>query len=221
MGTESAFALNGFSVNGPTWVMAGLANNPQVIDASMQKLAETFNAELGPEDQNKRIVLGQESAGGRAWNTMKSGALPFGVTWTYDGGYMVAASDRATAERAIATRSGGSPLVWSPAFLGQIPSSAGLHPSAFVWLNTKGALGIVLDAGDEPGPDGAAGRARPGSRGLRRSGGTDPRRQPYSSIGCDHGRDAARASEPDRSGAAAPTVRHERPPETPWRRHRS
>ena len=142
MGTEAAFALNGFSVNGPTWVMAGLANSPQVIDASMQKLAETFNAELGPEDQNKRIVLGQEDAGGRAWNTMKSGALPFGVTWTYDGGYMVAASDRATAERAIATRSGGSPLVWSPAFLGQIPSSAGLHPSAFVWLNTKGALGM-------------------------------------------------------------------------------
>ena len=142
MGTETAFALNGFSVNGPTWVMVGLANNPQVIDSSMQKLAETVNAELGPEDQNKRIVLGQESAGGRAWSTMKSGALPFGVTWTYDGGYMVAASDRATAERAIATRNGGSPLVWSSEFLGQIPSSAGLHPSAFVWLNTKGALGI-------------------------------------------------------------------------------
>ncbi len=142
MGTEAAFALNGFSVNGPTWVMAGLANDAQAIDASMRKLVETFNAELGPEDQNNRIVLGQESAGGRAWSTMKSGALPFGVTWTYDGGYMVAASDRATAERAIATRNGGSPLVLSPAFLSQIPSSAGLHPSAFVWLNTKGALGI-------------------------------------------------------------------------------
>jgi len=143
MGTESAFALNGFSVNGPTWVMVGLTNNPQVIDAAMRKLAETFNAELGPEDQNKRIALAQESAGGRAWSTMKSGALPFGATWTYDGGYMVAASDRATAERAIATRNGGSPLVWSPAFLGQIPSSAGLFPSAFVWVNTKGALGML------------------------------------------------------------------------------
>jgi hypothetical protein len=64
------------------------------------------------------------------------------VTWTYDGGYMVAASDRATAERAIATRYGGSALVWSAAFQGQLPASAGLHPSAFVWLNTQGALGI-------------------------------------------------------------------------------
>jgi hypothetical protein len=56
---------------------------------------------------------------------------------------MVAASDRAVAERAIATRNGGSQLVWSAAFLGQIPSSAGLHPSAFGWLNTKGALDIL------------------------------------------------------------------------------
>ena len=56
---------------------------------------------------------------------------------------MVAASDRGTAERAIATRNGGSALVWSPAFQGQLPASAGIHPSAFVWLNTKGALGIL------------------------------------------------------------------------------
>src|SRR5262249_9665951 len=44
-----------------------------------------------------------ESAGGRTWSTMKPGGLPVGITWSYDRGYMVAASDRATAERAIAT----------------------------------------------------------------------------------------------------------------------
>jgi hypothetical protein len=54
---------------------------------------------------------------------------------------MVAASDRATAERAIATRNGGSALVWSQEFRSQLPASNGIHPSAFVWLNTKGALG--------------------------------------------------------------------------------
>jgi hypothetical protein len=74
---------------------------------------------------------------------MKTGLVPFGVTWTYDGGYLVASSDRATAERAIATRNGGLALVWSPAFQAQLPASAGLHPSAFAWVNTKGALGIL------------------------------------------------------------------------------
>jgi len=150
MGTEAAVAFNGFSVSGPTWVMVALANDPAVIDHSLQKLVETFNAELAPEDQDKRIVFGQESAAGRVWSTMKPASFPFGATWTYDGGYMVAASDRAAAERAIATRHSNSSLVLSSAFQGQIPSSAGLHPSAFAWLNTKGALGIFSALSPNP-----------------------------------------------------------------------
>ena len=143
LGTEAALALTGLSTSGPTWVMASVAYNPTVIDGSLQKLVDTFNAELGPDEQSKRIVLSQESVGGRTWNTMKPGGLPVGITWTYDRGYLVAGSDRAVAERAIATRDGGSQLVWSPEFLGQLPSSAGLHPSAFAWLNPKGALSLL------------------------------------------------------------------------------
>ncbi len=150
MGTEAAFALNGFSVNGPAWVMTVLAYNPPVIDASLRTLMDTFNAELPSDRQGSRLLFAQESAGGRVWNSMKPASLPFGVTWTYDGGYMVAASDRATAERAIATRHGGSPLVWSPEFLAQLPSSAGIHPSAFAWLNTRGAGGILSTLASNP-----------------------------------------------------------------------
>jgi FecR-like protein/putative zinc finger protein len=143
LGTEAALALTGLSPGGPTWVMASVAYNPAVIDSSIQKVVDTFNAELAPEDQGKRIVLEEESAGGRTWSTLKPGGVPVGIVWTYDGGYLVAGSDRAVAERAIATRNGGSPLIWSPEFLGQLPSSAGLHPSAFAWLNAKGALGVL------------------------------------------------------------------------------
>jgi hypothetical protein len=149
MGTEGAFALNGFSVAGPAWVMASLVNDPTVIDSSLQKLVEVFNAELGT-DQAHRVVLTQESANGRTWTTLKPASFPFGITWTYDGGYMVAGSDRAAAERAIATRNGGSQLIWSPAFLAQLPASAGMHPSAFGWLNTKGALGIFSALSPSP-----------------------------------------------------------------------
>jgi hypothetical protein len=142
MGTEAAFSLQGISTAGPTWMIVGLTNDPAVIDNSLAKLVDAFNAELPASEQDKRAVLGQESAGGRVWKTLKAGGLPFGVTWTYDGGYMVAASDRATAERGIATRNGGAALVWSPAFQAQLPASASMHPSAFGWLNTKGALDI-------------------------------------------------------------------------------
>jgi hypothetical protein len=131
-------------------VVVGLANNPAVIDSSLGKLVDTFNAELGPGEQDKRSVLSQESAGGRVWNTLKPGNVPFGVTWTYDGAYLVAASDRATAERAIATRNSGSALVWSAPFQGQLPASAAIHPSAFAWLNTKGALGMFSALSPSP-----------------------------------------------------------------------
>jgi hypothetical protein len=143
MGTEAAFALQGFSTSGPTRVTVALANDPSVIDSSLARVVEVVNAELPATEQDKRCVVTEETTGGRVWKTLRSGGLPFAVTWTYDGGYMVAASDRGTAERAIATKNGGSALVWSPAFQAQLPASAGLHPSAFAWLNTKGALGIL------------------------------------------------------------------------------
>ena len=178
LGTEAALALTGLSTSGPTWVMAGVANNPAVIDSSLQKLVDTFNAELGPDAQDKRIVFQQESAGGRTWNTIKPGGLPLGITWTYDRGYIVAASDRGNAERAIATRTGGTSLVWSPEFLGQLPSSAGLHPSAFGWLNAKGALGILSTVTTNPKLGRARIRARSGSRHFRCVAGKDPCSQP-------------------------------------------
>jgi FecR protein/Putative zinc-finger len=142
VGTEVAFALHGFSASGPTWTIVGLANDPAVIDSSLSKVVDTINAELPAGEQDKRCTISQESANGRTWTTLKVGGFPFGATWTYDGGYLVAASDRAAAERAIATRNGGSALVWSQAFQAQLPASAGLHPAAFAWLNTKGALGM-------------------------------------------------------------------------------
>lgn len=142
MGTEVAFALRGFSVAGPAWMMSALANDPTVIDSSLKTMVDTFNAELGPDDQSSRCVLSQDAAGGRVWHTLTADNGAFGATWTYDGGYLVAASDRATAEQAIATRNGGAALIWSPAFQGQLPSSAAIHPSAFAWLNTKGVLGM-------------------------------------------------------------------------------
>jgi len=149
-GTEAALALTGFSTSGPTWVMASVANSPPIIDISIRKLVDAFNAELAPDQQAKRIVITQEIAGGRTWSTIKPGGVPLTIIWTYDRGYMVAASDRGVAERAIATRNGGSPLVWSPDFLAQLPSSAGIHPSAFGWLNAKGALGILSTLSPSP-----------------------------------------------------------------------
>jgi hypothetical protein len=143
MGTEAAFALHGFTMTGPTWVLSMLVNDAAVVESSIRKFVEVCNANAPAEDPSQGCVLTQETANGLVWSTLKSGSLPVGMTWTSYGGYLVAASDRATGERAIATRNAGSALVWSSAFQTQLPASVGLHPSAFMWLNAKGVLDFV------------------------------------------------------------------------------
>ncbi len=140
LGTESAFSLNGFTTTGPVWTLALLVNDPATVESSLQKVVDVCNSELSAADSAKRITLTRELADGRTWTTMRSTQFPLSVTWTYDRGYLVAASDRGAATRAIGARDGGSALVWSSDFRQQWPSSSGMHPSAFAWLNTKGAL---------------------------------------------------------------------------------
>ncbi len=139
-GTESAFALEGISTSGPVWTLALLVNDPDTVDLAMQRLADCINAKLAAAGKGDRISIMQESIDGRTWTTMSILQSPITIAWTYDRGYMIAASDRGTAIRALAARDGGSSLVWSPSFQQQLSVTSGLHPSGFAWLNTRGAF---------------------------------------------------------------------------------
>jgi hypothetical protein len=119
--------------------MAQMVNDPPGLETCIRKLVDGLNAELANAG-NERLILTQEIVDGREWTSLKPQSAPIAITWTYDRGYMVAASDRGAALRALATRNGGSPLIYSSAFQQQLSASAGLHPSAFAWLNTRGAL---------------------------------------------------------------------------------
>ena len=102
--------------------MVGLANDPAVIDSSLEKLVDTFNAELPPGEQDKRCSLAQESAGGRMWTTLKAGGLPIrrdlDLRWRLPGGGFGSRDRRARhrdAERRLrAGLVGGVPSVSSP-----------------------------------------------------------------------------------------------------------
>ena len=139
-GTESAFSLEGFTATGPVWAAAIMVNNPSILDQLAHRRAEIVNAQSAAAGSKQQLIVSEETAQGRKWSTIRSTAVPVEITWTYDEGYIVAGSDRGVVLRAIATRHGGSPLVWSQAFQQQLPASAGLHPSGFGWLNTGGAF---------------------------------------------------------------------------------
>jgi hypothetical protein len=138
-GTETAFGIENISLKGPAWVLAALIHNPSAFESSVRRLAESFNMKAATNGQPPLISLTAEVANGRTWTTLTFTHKSISITWTYDRGYMVAASDRGTAMRALATRNTGLPLVWSDSFLRQLPASIGLHPSGFLWLNTRGA----------------------------------------------------------------------------------
>ncbi len=217
LGTEAALALTGLSASGPTWVMTCVANNPAVIDGSLQKLVETFNAELGPDEQGKRIVLQQESAGGRTWSTMKPGGLPLGITWTYDSG--LHGGGLRSRRRGACHR---DPERRLPARLvSRVPRPAPLvcrPPSVRLRLaEREGGTRNPVGADHQPGARRARGRARSDSRHVRWNAGTDPRRQPYSHLRIDHGRDADGEPGP---GDPGPAIRRCPTPLTAWPRGR-
>jgi hypothetical protein len=139
-GTESAFALEGFSITGPVWVLAALVNDPPTLETSIRRLVDISNAELARTGQTGQIYIDREVVDGREWTALTFASSKLSVTWTYDRGYLVAGSDRGAVIRALGIRNGGSPLIWSTTFQQQLPASTGLHPSGFAWLNTKGAL---------------------------------------------------------------------------------
>jgi len=144
LGTDFAFGIETPTLPVPGWVMTAEVYKPASVDASIAKLAAAFNAELGAANRSKSIVVGQETANGQLWHTMKSGATKQQVAWTYNQGYLIVSNDIGLGTKAIQTKAGGFQLVHSAAFTAQMPSGLSVSPAGFAWLNTKGALTSLL-----------------------------------------------------------------------------
>lgn len=144
LGTDFAFGIETPTLPVPGWVLTAEVYKPASLDASIAKLVAAFNAELKPEDQAKRITMGEETTNGLLWHTLKSSAIKQQVAWTYNQGYLILSNDMGLGAKAIQTRTSGFPLVRSAAFTAQMPSAVGVSPAGFAWLNTKGALSSLI-----------------------------------------------------------------------------
>ena len=202
VGTEAALALTGFSTSGPTWVMASVANNPSVIDSSLLKLVEAFNAELGPDEQAKRIVFDAGERGRtdleHAETRRTSARHHLDVRCGLHGGGLRSRRrgarhrdpERRFTARVVARFSRPTPLVCRT------------PPVRLRLAEHEGGFRDAVAAGAEPGACRAHGRARSDSGGVRWIGGTDPCGQPYSYLWIDHGPDAHREPGPGDPGTA-------------------
>lgn len=137
LGTDFTFALETPTLPVPGWILAIEAYRPELYADAIRRLAPSF-------------TLREEQANGRTWYSLRAPGEPFEFHWTFDRGYLVHGSDRATIERALATRSSGFPLVRSAAFRDQLPASGALHYSGFVWANPGPALGALAALAPNP-----------------------------------------------------------------------
>ncbi len=140
LGTDFAVGIETPAVPVPGWLAVVEVRRPATLDASITKLVDALNAELAAQGASPRLALKQETAGGRVWMTLTAEASPATVTWTYHGVFLVAGPDRATVERAIATRESGLTLVQHPEFRTLLPASTGVHPAGFLWLNAADSI---------------------------------------------------------------------------------
>ena len=150
LGTDFTFAIERPSLPIPGWVAAVEVVRPAVLDSAVRRLVDAFNNKLSPEQAANRVTLKQESANGRTWMSLQTSLAPVALSWTYEGGYLVASTDRALAARAIATRNTSASLLRSSKFQQRFPASGALHHAAFVWLNSTGALADISSLVQNP-----------------------------------------------------------------------
>jgi len=150
LGTDFTFAIERPSLPIPAWVAAVEVVRPAVLDSAIRRLTDAFNAKLTPEQAANKVTLKQESVNGRTWMSLQTSLAPVALSWTYEGGYLIASTDRALAARAIATRNTSASLLRSSRFQERFPATGALHHAAFVWLNSTGALADVASLIQNP-----------------------------------------------------------------------
>ncbi len=143
LGTDYAYAIETPTLPIPGWIAAAEVYRPASLDESLRRFVEAFNRETN----SQKLVLATETTGGRTWTTLRSAATSaMSLQMTYDRGYLLMGTDRATLVKAIQTRAGGFPLVRSAKFRNQLPTGFGVHQSAFLWINTTESVRQMLSA---------------------------------------------------------------------------
>lgn len=150
LGADFTLAVERLSLPIPDVIGIFEVLGPDTLDETIHRLVDAYNQWLPPEKAESTLLFTREIIGGRSWNSLKTGSSPFTLYWTYDRGYLIAAMDRASADRAIDIRDSGLQLIRSSMFQQYLPVSAGLHSSGFFWFNTDEVLAEIQSLIPDP-----------------------------------------------------------------------
>lgn len=144
LGSEFTFAIDGPLLPLPSWKLAVEVNQPQLFQASLEKLIE-----IGSREAARHNVpvpaLTRETVNGRVFYKIAGGRLPVEIHYTYVDSYLLAGADRTLLTQAMQNRTNGFTLASSEKFRSHLPYTTNPNFSAVLYHNFGGMLAPVVN----------------------------------------------------------------------------
>ena len=141
LGGEVTVALDGPVVPVPAWKVVVEVYDPDKLVWAMRQVLDAINQERVAEGR-ERMEWTEERAGGRTYYGF-AGELP--VQFTFDEGYLVAATNRGLIERALRYRQSGYSIESSTRFSKLMPGDGRENFSAFLYQDALELIGPLAE----------------------------------------------------------------------------
>lgn len=144
LGGEFLLALDGPVLPTPAWKMVIEVNNPQALENTLERMTKAIDGQLhGPKAHP--VVIEPSTADGRQYYAIRdktTGTIL--AQYTFAGGYMIVAPERALLMEALKTRDSGNSLGRSTAFRALLPRDENENYSAIAYQNLNPVLTPLL-----------------------------------------------------------------------------
>jgi hypothetical protein len=147
LGGEVTFAFDGPILPTPSWRVIIEVNDPTRLQATLQRLADDFNAHEATKQGKEALKLEQQTAGGLTYYSLyvSGGTTPVEITYTFTEGYMIIAANRAMVMNAIHVHQSGNSLANYSDFRRLLPQDDHANVSALLYQNLAPVVGPVLN----------------------------------------------------------------------------
>jgi len=144
LGSDFAIALDGPILPTPAWKLAVEVYDPARLQAAVRALVEAAGEEMTRAGR-PAPRLEAEQVGAQTCYSIRGGALPFEVHYTFADGYLVAAPARALVMQALRTHETGDSLPRSAGFRALLPADRHDHASGLIYQNLGPFTSALLE----------------------------------------------------------------------------
>jgi ferric-dicitrate binding protein FerR (iron transport regulator) len=144
LGGEVTMAFDGPMIPTPRWKMIFEVYDPTTLQATIEKLVDTFNRK--ETSKNHSLQIAKKQVGSRTYFSLSNPNQPnFEIDYTFVDSYLIAAPDMGTISRAIQSREAGYTLTHSSTFQALLPTDGYTNFSAIFYHNIGPVVGPIAE----------------------------------------------------------------------------